>query len=559
MLTPKNNFQIVMLSICLISLFAIAETKAATLTVTNLNDSGEGSFRQAIIAANANPDEDVIDFQKGLSGVVNLQSALPDLASNMIINGTGANLLTVRRDAVIAYRIFTILSGFTITINDLSLQNGLAPAVRVDPKYTVSQGGAIYNEGILTLNNCVLSNNRASGSQKLGGAIYNRSVLNVNHSAIINNSVSSNIFCPICYKHGGGIYNHGTAIITNSTISGNSAEFGLGAGIYNQFSRLVVTETTITNNDKYGVAGYFIGSQTFFRNNIIAGNLPDSEWDISLLLNDQSLPTFLFNIVGKATTIGNYGLANGVNGNLVGTISAPIDPQLLPLGNYGGTTPTHQLLSSSPAINSASQEIYSATDQRGVVRPVGGRADIGATEFNLTPHKFLPKAGLNANYNQTVRAFANSPSADFVFSVSAGSLPPGLFLVQTSNQTASISGVPTATGTFNFTVIAQNSSGFTVTANYSLIVQNSISNVSVGGKVLTPEGRGIRKAIVQLIDENGNIIDQRITNSFGYYNFANVQADETYTFNVVDKKRIFAHQTVTISQTLNNLNFVSEF
>lgn len=61
-----------------------------TFTVANLDDAGAGSFRQAIIGANASPGVDDIDFTT--TGVITLASALPAITDTVDINalsGTG--------------------------------------------------------------------------------------------------------------------------------------------------------------------------------------------------------------------------------------------------------------------------------------------------------------------------------------------------------------------------------------------------------------------------------------------------------------------------------------
>ena len=60
----------------------------ASFTVTNLNDSGAGSLRQAILDANLNPGADVISFD--VTGSINLLSALPDIIDTLVIDGTTA-------------------------------------------------------------------------------------------------------------------------------------------------------------------------------------------------------------------------------------------------------------------------------------------------------------------------------------------------------------------------------------------------------------------------------------------------------------------------------------
>ena len=66
---------------------------AATITVTNNNDSGPGSLRQAI--ANSSPG-DTIDFDSSLSGqTITFTSGGLTINKNLTIAGPGANLLAV--------------------------------------------------------------------------------------------------------------------------------------------------------------------------------------------------------------------------------------------------------------------------------------------------------------------------------------------------------------------------------------------------------------------------------------------------------------------------------
>ena len=58
-------------------LLAASSLAAATFTVTNTNDSGPGSLRQAILDANANPGADTIAFQIVGSGVQTIAPATP--------------------------------------------------------------------------------------------------------------------------------------------------------------------------------------------------------------------------------------------------------------------------------------------------------------------------------------------------------------------------------------------------------------------------------------------------------------------------------------------------
>src|SRR4051812_7103410 len=66
-----------------------------TYSVTNTADSGPGSLRQAIIDANANAGADLVNIDSGLSGQITLTTGQLNIASDVFIQGPGANRLTV--------------------------------------------------------------------------------------------------------------------------------------------------------------------------------------------------------------------------------------------------------------------------------------------------------------------------------------------------------------------------------------------------------------------------------------------------------------------------------
>ena len=77
-------------------LFAAA-AHAATYSVTNANDSGPNSLRQAILDAAAG---DTISFASGVTGTITLTSAQLTINKNLTINGPGAAHLTISGNRV---------------------------------------------------------------------------------------------------------------------------------------------------------------------------------------------------------------------------------------------------------------------------------------------------------------------------------------------------------------------------------------------------------------------------------------------------------------------------
>ena len=190
--------------------------QAATFTVTNTNDSGAGSLRQAITDANATAGTDTITFDVTGAGphTIQLASILPNLADSVNITNTSGESVTVRGEGTTGdYRIFRINSGQTVNIYGLTISNGYS---------SIDGGGGIHNAGgTLTLTNSTVSGN--------SGHLRRRRHLQPSaRSTLTNSTVSGNS----ATGSGGGILNDsGTLTLTNSTVSGNSAN-AVGGGIY---------------------------------------------------------------------------------------------------------------------------------------------------------------------------------------------------------------------------------------------------------------------------------------------------------------------------------------
>ena len=93
---------------------------------------------------------------------------------------------------------------------------------------------------------------------------------------------------------------------------------------------------------------------------------------------------------GDATTSGTANLITDNSANPRGDSPCPgatqtADPQLHPLGDNGGQTPTMKLPVTSSALNHADPATSEPDDQRGIVRPQGAGPDIGAYEIADAP------------------------------------------------------------------------------------------------------------------------------------------------------------------------------
>ncbi|MEO6238458.1 MAG: FG-GAP-like repeat-containing protein [Vicinamibacterales bacterium] len=216
---------------------------AADFTVTKIADTNDGScnadcsLREAIVAANLTVAADRIILGSGLVYTLSLGSFDPagtilpatgdlDITQPLTIDGNGSIV-----DAAGIDRVFDIQGAFTVTINSLTIKNGVA-------KGFLSLGGGISVRGAsLTLNNAIVTANSTmleSGERDDGGGIavvgsFNEATgiatpagLTLSNTIVSGNTgaIGGGILCVLC-----------TLTPTAATISGNVASGGDGGGI----------------------------------------------------------------------------------------------------------------------------------------------------------------------------------------------------------------------------------------------------------------------------------------------------------------------------------------
>ncbi|MDX6385309.1 MAG: hypothetical protein QOK48_2882, partial [Blastocatellia bacterium] len=376
------------------------------------------TLRAAIEEANALSSCGTIDINfSGVTGSINLGTALPSINHNVNINGPGANVLTVQRSSASAFRVFTISAGRTVSINDLTISNGSA-----------SIGGGIYNNrGTLAVRYCTVSGNTASS---FGGGIHNGGIGSGNADlTIFNSTISGNSSA----GDGGGVYSDagsGTATLAmiNSTVSGNTANNHVG-GVYVISSPATLTNVTITNNradndnSSVGAAGGLSESTGIvtLHNTIVAGNFrggsPSTTRDD---INGAIQAASSYNLIGDGT--GMSGITNGSNNNQVGSSGSPINALLGALQDNGGPTFTHGLLYNSPAVDKGDDAVIGpplqlGLDQRGLPRQADGDltagavVDIGAYERQATESRTVPDgANIQVNLVDAILTFPCIPN-----------------------------------------------------------------------------------------------------------------------------------------------------
>jgi len=206
-----------------------------------------------INAANAAGGANTITLTPG--AVFNLTSADNDFAweptglpviaaaNDLTIVGNGGTIQRSTAAGTPAFRLLAVGIGGSLTLNDLTLSNGVA-----SPSPTVASfgdGGAVNNQGTLglarvTVKNCVARGASGIAYPGFGGGIYSWGTLTITDSAIVNNqAIGGDSYADAFHSmsggegRGGGVYvGAGTAVLTNTTITSNVARGGNGADGY---------------------------------------------------------------------------------------------------------------------------------------------------------------------------------------------------------------------------------------------------------------------------------------------------------------------------------------
>jgi predicted outer membrane repeat protein len=431
---------------------------AATQTVTNCNDSGSGSLRQAVLNANSG---DIIAFALSPSCSTITLSSTIDIDTSVTIAGSGASALAVSGDGAVG--VVEVASAVTVSISGLTIEDGNAEG-----------GGGIFNNGTLTVTNSTLSNNTANNAGVGGGGIYNDGTLTVANSTLSGNIASGG--------NGGGIYNVTTATVNASTLSGNSAS--QGGGIFNA-TALIVTDSTLSNNSASEYGGGINGEGTVTSSTLSNNSAGFDGGGIYIVTGGISVAaTIVTDSAGRDCFDGGYEGGSsitdaGYNLDSDGTCGfsganhsqSGVDPDLGALQANGGPTETQAPGTGSPVLNQIPLgtlgngiALCPGADQRGTARPQGTECDIGAVELVVSQAKAITSAESAATTVRTSFSFTVTTTGSPVPRITkTGSLPKYVKLTDNGDGTATISGTPKKTGTYHLKIRATFGKGKTKT------------------------------------------------------------------------------------------------
>jgi len=322
----------------LLSSYAAASVSALIADI-NLSNTAGGSNTISLTAPTTSPY-----ILTAVNNTTDGATGLPMIAANdnLTILGNGD---TIERSAGASnFRLLDVASGASLTLQNLTLQGGYTSwGSGLGNPY--GGGGAISNQGALTLSGVTVTNNQVGAGWKAsvgGGAIWsNGSLILENGTLLTNNTATgppglgSGSCCsgyPPGNAYGGAVYiAGGIANISNTTFTNNRANVGLGTpaiyggkafggALYVAAGQVVLTTTTMNSNSvnlqnpyaaaSYGGGLYVAGGTVTLTSDTVESNRAHSAGGGIYIASGAT-------VYIDAFTLAN--VINNINGNIVGT------------------------------------------------------------------------------------------------------------------------------------------------------------------------------------------------------------------------------------------------
>jgi len=309
----------------------------ATIFVTNCNDSGAGSLRDAIDNA---ANEDTINLTTLACSTISLTTgALTIGQDSLAFVGPGQGELTIDASNNNNQNAFYHLGGGSLLLQDMTIANG--SKYRND---VTTRGGCIHSESNVLLRNVTVENcfnKSASIYGALGGAIWSGGQTYMTHSTVTGSAAFAG---GNGYASGGGIYTNGGILALYSLVEGNSAysfsatpSFGGGIFVrgYSGIFECAVAYNSSTRMGGLALADNGTSIANVF-NSTISGNFADLIGGVY-----SRRPLYLYN----STIANNFARYSEANGVAKGT-GLHMGPQLLTvqssiIANNGSLAATH--------------------------------------------------------------------------------------------------------------------------------------------------------------------------------------------------------------------------
>ena len=390
----------------------------------------------------------------------------------------------------------------------------------------------------------------ASGAAARGGAIYNASP---NQNFVVNSTFYDNLVA------GGNGGNGGNAGSGPYAGTGGNGGNGQGGSIFNDSTGYFgAYSCTFDAGQAFGGTNGVNGTGAYTNGSPTAGagygaNIANNGGTFILQNSILAYPTNAHNASGSISDGGfNLSSDNTPVFNNSGSRNS-VNPLLGPLANNGGPTQTIMPAANSPAVGAITDGVFPPFDQRGVPRPIGQYADIGAVERGgMLSGKVTFGTNGVADVNITVSnqltlvSTTTDASGNYSFALPAGiyTVTPqlGNYVFNPSNSivTVSVSNFAVA----NFSVVASPVKG-TVTMD-----SNGLANVTI-----TATGTNSNSSFTATTDTSGNY-SLNLPNGTGTYTITPALA--TLVFNPSNRVVTASNSSSSTNSTNStNVNFTT--
>ncbi len=241
---------------------------AVTFTVTNTNDSGAGSLRQAILDANGSIGPDQVEFAPGLAGETIALDGVIIVTETLTIDGLGSGQLTLERSAPIVMDLlafqpinpdndFTV-RGLTLSGDGVTAGSGVIANDNDGTPRDVTLVDVVIDDMVTAIDGAAMNVNTISGSLLITDSVFRGNVSGENGGAvhalnvggqvtIVDSTFTSNE----ATLGGGGVSINGAAGVTieGSAFSSNSAVTVGGGLVVSTGGGLVIESSTFESNE----------------------------------------------------------------------------------------------------------------------------------------------------------------------------------------------------------------------------------------------------------------------------------------------------------------------
>ena len=451
----------------------------------------------------------------------------------------------------------------TININNSTITGNVVSNTSTTVSATA---GGISSIGTLNITDSMITNNTAtsSGSNTFSGGVHVTAGITMIMGSTISGN-SSTVTAGVGSGFAGGIYNQqATVSITNSTVSNNSASQFHG-GIRTLASTAAAATTNITNSTVSGntsvgegggvinISGGNFNSITNITSSTINGNMATSGTSLGGGVENFTTSTGLGtvnltnstvsgNSANNAAGIYNSGTVASVNLNFstVASNTATTDGG----GLFQDTSGTTNLKNSIVANNTAatgpdifgtitSQDYNHVEDTTGgtFFTDLGNKSKLITTSFLVLANDVTgtdPQLGALANNGGTTNTHLPGLASPVVNTIPNGTSDCGTVITTSQNA------------------VSRPQQGACEKGGAE-ILGTTAANVSIGGRVLTANGRGIRNAVVVI--SGGGLTQPQYarTGMFGYYKFDGLEVGNTYVLSVRSKQFTFTNPNILLT------------